>query len=68
MSSADLIKATFLSCAPFVAASVKAAYCHFGREPVTKNGIKFFEWENAKDLSKYKTMNSSEVEAFGVES
>merc|ERR1711965_68382 len=40
-----------------------AAYCHFGREPVTKNGIKFFEWENAKDLSKYKTMNSSEVEA-----
>jgi S-adenosylmethionine synthetase len=40
-----------------------AAYCHFGREPVTKNGIKFFEWENAKDLSKYKTMNSSQVEA-----
>ena len=26
-----------------------AAYCHFGREPVTKAGIKFFEWENAKD-------------------
>merc|ERR1712023_334588 len=40
-----------------------AAYCHFGREPVTKNGIKYFEWENAKDLSKYKTMNSSQVEA-----
>merc|ERR1711912_1458 len=40
-----------------------AAYCHFGREAVTKNGIKFFEWENAKDLSKYKSMNSSEVEA-----
>merc|ERR1711874_915895 len=40
-----------------------AAYCHFGRQPVTKNGIKFFEWENAKDLSKYKTMNSSEVDA-----
>jgi len=40
-----------------------AAYCHFGREPVTKNGIKFFEWENAKDLSKYKSMNSSQVEA-----
>merc|ERR1719432_105560 len=40
-----------------------AAYCHFGREPVTKNGIKFFEWENAKDLSKYKSNNSSEVEA-----
>merc|ERR1711963_389029 len=40
-----------------------AAYCHFGRQPETKNGIKFFEWENAKDLSKYKTMNSSQVEA-----
>merc|ERR1712187_622758 len=40
-----------------------AAYCHFGREPVTKNGIKFFEWENPKDLSKYKTMNSEQVTA-----
>merc|ERR1711966_253785 len=40
-----------------------AAYCHFGREPVTKNGIKFFEWENAKDLSKYKTMDGAQVEA-----
>jgi len=40
-----------------------AAYCHFGREPVTKNGIKFFEWENAKDLSKYKSMKSTEVDA-----
>jgi len=40
-----------------------AAYCHFGREAVTKNGIKFFEWENAKDLSKYKTMKSAEVES-----
>jgi S-adenosylmethionine synthetase len=40
-----------------------AAYCHFGREPVTKNGIKFFEWENAKDLSKYAKMNSTQVEA-----
>merc|ERR1712091_105689 len=40
-----------------------AAYCHFGRKPVTKNGIKFFEWENAKDLSKYKSMNSAQVEA-----
>merc|ERR1711972_1314858 len=38
-----------------------AAYCHFGREPVTKNGIKFFEWENAKDLSKYKGMSSEQV-------
>merc|ERR1712139_371333 len=35
-----------------------AAYCHFGREPYTKDGIKFFEWENAKDLKKYATMSS----------
>jgi len=40
-----------------------AAYCHFGREPVTKNGCKFFEWENAKDLKKYKSMKSAEVDA-----
>merc|ERR1712139_323449 len=25
-----------------------AAYCHFGRQPYTKDGIKFFEWENSK--------------------
>merc|ERR1712231_26586 len=30
-----------------------AAYCHFGREPYSKDGVKFFEWENAKDLSKF---------------
>merc|ERR1712153_23919 len=40
-----------------------AAYCHFGREPVTKNGIKFFEWENAKDLSKFKGMDGAQVQA-----
>merc|ERR1739838_705794 len=40
-----------------------AAYCHFGREAVTKNGMKYFEWENAKDVAKYKGMNSSQVEA-----
>merc|ERR1712061_885256 len=40
-----------------------AAYCHFGREPYTKDGIKFFEWENAKDLSKYKGMTSDQVSA-----
>merc|ERR1712130_1048539 len=40
-----------------------AAYCHFGREPYTKNGIKFFEWENAKDLRKYTTMTSANVTA-----
>merc|ERR1712216_665744 len=40
-----------------------AAYGHFGREPYTKNGIKFFEWENAKDLSKYQKMSSAQVTA-----
>merc|ERR1712066_378078 len=40
-----------------------AAYCHFGREPYTKDGVKFFEWENAKDVSKYKTMSSDQVTA-----
>merc|ERR1712151_713149 len=40
-----------------------AAYGHFGREPYTKNGIKFFEWENAKDLRKYTTMTSANVTA-----
>ncbi|CAE7948458.1 MAT2A [Symbiodinium sp. KB8] len=40
-----------------------AAYCHFGREPVTKDGIKFFEWENPKDLSKYTAMNTAQVDA-----
>jgi len=41
-----------------------AAYCHFGREPyTTPEGLKFFEWENAKDVSKYKDMKSAEVTA-----
>merc|ERR1712048_44561 len=40
-----------------------AAYCHFGREPYTKEGIKYFEWENAKDLSKYAKLNSAQVSA-----
>jgi len=38
-----------------------AAYCHFGRTPYTKDGIKFFEWENAKDISKYASMDSNQV-------
>merc|ERR1711937_776016 len=39
-----------------------AAYCHFGRTPYTnKDGVKFFEWENAKDLAKYTSMSSAEV-------
>merc|ERR1712184_118583 len=40
-----------------------AAYCHFGRDPYTKDGIKFFEWENAKDMKKYATMSSEQVTA-----
>merc|ERR1711982_209554 len=38
-----------------------AAYCHFGRTPYTKDGIKYFEWENAKDLSKYASMDSAQI-------
>merc|ERR1711970_584675 len=38
-----------------------AAYGHFGREPYTKDGRKYFEWENAKDLSKYTKMTSAQV-------
>merc|ERR1712107_584687 len=40
-----------------------AAYCHFGRQPYVKDGIKFFEWENAKDLSRYAKMSSEDVDA-----
>jgi len=40
-----------------------AAYCHFGRQPETRNGIKFFEWENAKDLKKYAKMDTKQVSA-----
>jgi S-adenosylmethionine synthetase len=40
-----------------------AAYSHFGRDPYTEGGKKFFEWENAKDLKKYKSMSSDEVSA-----
>merc|ERR1712050_631513 len=38
-----------------------AAYCHFGREPYTKDGRKYFEWENAKDLNKYAKMDSAQI-------
>merc|ERR1712224_415969 len=40
-----------------------AAYCHFGRAPYTKDGRKYFGWENAKDMSKYVKMSSAEVTA-----
>jgi len=42
---------------------VTAAYCHFGRTPYTKDGFKFFEWENQKDMSKYTSMASADVTA-----
>merc|ERR1712176_1754305 len=40
-----------------------AAYCHFGRDPYTKEGRKYFEWENAQDLSRFAKMSSAEVTA-----
>merc|ERR1711883_43126 len=40
-----------------------AAYCHFGRQPYTKDGIQFFEWENSKDMSKCVTMAPAEIKA-----
>ena len=40
-----------------------AAYCHFGRKPYTKDGIRFFEWENARDMAKYASMDSAQVTA-----
>merc|ERR1711937_169425 len=40
---------------------ITAAYGHFGRKPYTENGMKFFEWENAMDLSKYTAMTSAKV-------
>merc|ERR1711939_820311 len=42
---------------------VTAAYGHFGRKPYTENGMKYFEWENATDLSKYAAMTPASVEA-----
>merc|ERR1712070_1032619 len=42
---------------------VTAAYCHFGRTAETKDGIKFFEWENPKDMSKYTKMNAGEIKS-----
>merc|ERR1712115_430045 len=39
-----------------------AAYCHFGREPFEKDGMKFFSWEDCVDLSKYASMSSDDIE------
>ena len=38
-----------------------AAYCHFGRQPESRNCIKFLEGENAKDLKKYSSMNTHQA-------
>lgn len=38
-----------------------AAYCHFGREPFVEDGLRFFSWEEAVDLSKYASMTADEV-------
>merc|ERR1712182_56813 len=42
---------------------VTAAYGHFGRKPETKDGMKLFEWENAKDMAKYAKMSPDEITA-----
>jgi len=42
---------------------ITAAYGHFGRTPYTENGIKFFEWENVKDLKAFKGLDSKTVSA-----
>jgi len=43
--------------------NVTAAYCHFGREPYEKDGMKFFSWENVVDLTKYASMTSADVDS-----
>jgi len=43
--------------------NVTAAYCHFGREPYEKDGIKYFAWENVVDLSKYASMSAEAIAA-----
>jgi len=43
--------------------NVTAAYCHFGREPYTEGDLKFFAWEDAKDLSQYSKMTAAEIES-----
>ena len=41
--------------------SPTAAYGHFGRDAFTKDGMTFFAWEDAKDLTKYAQMTSAAV-------
>merc|ERR1711988_1103905 len=42
--------------------NVTAAYCHFGRDPYTEGDLKYFAWEDAKDLSKYTKMTGAAIE------
>ena len=39
--------------------NVTAAYCHFGREPYTKDGIRCYAWEDPIDLCKYAGMSTA---------
>jgi len=41
--------------------NVTAAYCHFGRDPYQEGDLKFFAWEDAKDLSKYTKMTGAAI-------
>jgi len=41
--------------------NVTAAYCHFGREPYTQDGIRYFSWEDTVDLTKYAAMSAQQV-------
>ncbi|KAJ1629934.1 methionine S-adenosyl transferase [Pavlovales sp. CCMP2436] len=41
---------------------VTAAYCHFGRTPEVKDGMKLFAWEDVVDLSKFASMSVADVE------
>merc|ERR1719498_1282845 len=41
--------------------NVTAAYCHFGRDPYTEGDLKYFAWEDAKDLSKYTKMSAAQI-------
>jgi S-adenosylmethionine synthetase len=43
--------------------NVTAAYCHFGRDPYTVGDLKFFCWEEVKDLAKYKDMSAETIAA-----
>merc|ERR1740127_103837 len=41
--------------------NVTAAYCHFGRDPYVEGDLRFFAWEDAKDLSKYTKMTGADI-------